>query len=274
MEQKKINQEQQTGQRTGIYKFTNPFSTIKNVVAIMSGKGGVGKSSVTSLLAVELNNRGYKVGVLDGDITGPSIPKLFGLREKAKGQDNVLLPVETAKGIKVMSINLLLQREEDPVVWRGPIISGVIKQFYEEVVWGDLDFLLVDLPPGTGDAPLTTMQSLPLKGLVIVSSPQQLVEMIVKKAIRMAKIINIPVLGLIENMSYIECPDCGKKIELFGPSKGEEVAQNSDITLLGKLPLIPDIAYMGDEGRIELIPHIYPDFFKEVTDRFLESIEW
>lgn len=259
--------------KKGVFeKATNPFGEIKRVVAVMSGKGGVGKSSVTALLAGSLREKGFKVGVLDGDLTGPSIPKLFGVKEKAGSLENSLLPVETATGIKIISINLLLEKEDDPVIWRGPLISGVIKQFYSEVVWEDLDYLLVDLPPGTGDAPLTVMQSLPLTGLVIVSSPQDLVAMIVRKAVRMAEQLKIPIIGLIENMSYLLCPDCGKRIDLFGESKAKEVAANSGIKLLGTLPVFPEVAAMSDAGRIEAVHANIPGFFTETIENFLKNI--
>ncbi len=256
-----------------IPKSTNPYGSIEHVVAVMSGKGGVGKSSVTALLATWLKERGYKVGILDADITGPSIPKLFGVKGKAKSREGALLPAVTAKGIGIMSINLLMDKEDQPVIWRGPLISGVVKQFYEEVDWGDLDFLMVDLPPGTGDAPLTVMQFLPLDGVVVVTSPQELVGLIVRKAIHMARMMNAPVLGFVENMSYLTCPGCGEVIELFGPSKGNRVEEETGIPFLGSLPLIPDIAQLGDEGRIELVHHLYPDFFDSVAQRFMEQFK-
>jgi len=256
-----------------IPKSTNPYGRIKHVVAVMSGKGGVGKSSVTALLATWLQDKGYRVGILDADITGPSIPKLFGIKGKAKSREGALLPAVTAKGIEVMSINLLLDREDQPVIWRGPLISGVVKQFYEEVDWGDLDFLMVDLPPGTGDAPLTVMQFLPLDGMVVVTSPQELVGLIVRKAIHMAKMMSVKVVGFVENMSHLQCPKCGEVIQLFGPSKGERVEKETGIPFLGSLPIIPDIAQLGDEGRIELVHHLYPDFFEPVAQRFMERFE-
>ncbi len=257
----------------GIPKSTNPYGNIKHVIAVMSGKGGVGKSSVTALLATWLKEKGHKVGILDADITGPSIPKLFGIRGKAKSREGALLPAVTAEGIGIMSINLMLDKEDQPVIWRGPLISGVVKQFYEEVDWGDLDFLVVDLPPGTGDAPLTVMQFLPLDGIVVVTSPQELVGLIVRKAIHMAKMMNVPVVGFVENMSYLQCPKCGEVIELFGPSKGKRVEGETGIPFLGSLPLIPDIARLGDEGRIEQVHHLYPDFFNSVAQRFMEQFK-
>lgn len=259
--------------REGIPKSINPYGNIKHVIAVMSGKGGVGKSSVTAMLATWFKQKGYKVGILDADITGPSIPKLFGIKGKAKSREGVLLPAVTAEGIGIMSINLILDKEDQPVIWRGPLISGVVKQFYEEVDWGDLDFLLVDLPPGTGDAPLTVMQFLPLDGIVVVTSPQELVGLIVKKAIHMAKMMKVPIVGFVENMSYLQCPQCGEIIELFGPSKGKRVEDETGIPFLGSLPLIPDIAQLGDEGRIELVHHLYPDFFNLVAQRFMEQLK-
>ncbi len=254
-------------------KSQNPYGIIKNVVAVMSGKGGVGKSSITALLASALNKKGFKVGVLDADITGPSIPKVFGVKEKAEVLGEAILPPETALGIKIMSVNLILENEEDPVIWRGPLIAGTVKQFFEQVDWGDLDFLVVDLPPGTGDVPLTVMQSLPLNGMVVVSSPQELVALIVKKAINMAAKMNIPILGLIENLSYFECPDCKRKTELFGKSRAEVVASETGISLLGRLPILPELAQMSDEGKIEAVESICPGFFDEVVNELLTKTE-
>ncbi len=229
----------------------NPLSRIRHVIGVVSGKGGVGKSLVTSELAVRLNEKGYKVGILDADITGPSIPKIFGLHGQAVGSEDGIFPFETKTGIKIISVNLILENEEDPVVWRGPVIAGVVKQFWSEVIWGDLDYLLVDMPPGTGDVPLTVFQSLPVNGIVIVTSPQQLVEMIVKKAYNMAKMMNIPVLGLIQNMSYLECPDCGKKIYIYGEGHGDELAKALDIPAYASLPIVPEVATLCDNGDIE-----------------------
>ncbi|MGE5587017.1 MAG: Mrp/NBP35 family ATP-binding protein [Clostridia bacterium] len=228
------------------------FNNIRHVVAVMSGKGGVGKSSVTALLATAFARHGYRTGVLDADITGPSIPKMFGIKKHTDSLEFGLLPVQSETlRIPVMSINLLLPHEDDPVIWRGPIIANVVKQFWTDVVWGDLDFLFVDLPPGTGDAPLTVMQSLPLDGIVIVSSPQDLAVMVVKKAIKMARILKTHVLGLVENMSYVMCPHCGTKHEVFGPSKGQAVAEATDIPLLATLPLDPKLSGLCDRGRVE-----------------------
>ena len=231
---------------------TNDLSHVKRVVGVVSGKGGVGKSLVTSLLATELRRREKKVAVLDADITGPSIPKCFGLKQRAMSDESGLYPVETKTGIKVMSVNLLLEEETNPVVWRGPVIAGAIKQFWTDVVWGDVDYMFVDMPPGTGDAPLTVFQSLPLSGIVIVASPQELVGMIVSKAVEMAKMMNVPVLGLIENMSYFACPDCGKQFSVFGESHIDEVAAKYGLKVLCKLPIEPKLAAACDKGAIEL----------------------
>ena len=230
----------------------NDLSHVKKVIGIVSGKGGVGKSLVTSMLATTLRRRENAVAVLDADITGPSIPKCFGLKGMAMADKNGLYPRETKTGIKVMSINLLLEEETAPVVWRGPVIAGAIKQFWTDVVWGDVDYMFVDMPPGTGDAPLTVFQSLPLGGIIIVTSPQELVSMIVSKAVEMAKLMNIPVLGLVENMSYVQCPDCGKRISVFGESHIDEVAAKYALPVLGKLPIDPTLASACDRGIIEL----------------------
>ncbi len=231
----------------------NKYSDIKKVIGVASGKGGVGKSFVTGTLAVELSKKGYSVGILDADITGPSIPKMFGITGQAEGDMNGIYPKETANGIRVMSINMLLENAEDPVLWRGPVLAGVVKQFWTDVVWGELDYLLVDLPPGTGDVPLTVFQSIPIDGLIIVTSPQSLVTMIVKKAYNMAEMMNIPVLGLVENYSYLRCPDCGREIEIFGKSRIDEIAKDLSLDVLGKMPMDPDMARLADEGRFELI---------------------
>ncbi len=227
----------------------NKYSNIKNVIGVVSGKGGVGKSFVTSSLAVEMAKAGYKVGILDADITGPSIPKMFGAHDQIIGDDKGMYPYVTQEGIKIISINLLMEDEEAPVVWRGPVIAGVVKQFWNEVVWGDIDYLFVDMPPGTGDVPLTVFQSLPVTGIVIVTSPQELVQMIVKKAYNMAGMMHIPVLGLVENFSYLKCPDCGKEIKLFGESHIDETAAELGVKVLGKLPLDPKCAEIADRGE-------------------------
>lgn len=228
----------------------NAGSKIGKVIAIVSGKGGVGKSTVTASLACALVKKGYRVGIMDADVTGPSIPKMYGIHKKAMGTEQGILPEEAEDGTKIMSVNLLIDSEEAPVVWRGPVIAGVVKQFWTDVVWGELDYLLVDMPPGTGDVPLTVFQSLPVDGILIVTSPQQLVGMIVKKAYHMAKMMHIPVIGMIENYSYMECPDCGKKIPVFGESHMEEEAAALEVPLLAKLPIDPAITKAADEGRI------------------------
>ena len=228
-----------------------PFNQVGKVIAVMSGKGGVGKSLVTGLLALALAREGKRVGILDADVTGPSIPKMFGLHERPAGTPFGIMPVRSRLGIEVMSINLLLEREDEAVIWRGPLLAGAIKQFWEEVAWGDLDYLLVDLPPGTADVPLTVMQSLPVAGVVIVSSPQDLAGMVVRKAVRMVGQMSVPILGVVENMSYFVCPDNGKSYEVFGPSRGEELAAAAGAPLLGRLPIDPEAAGLCDAGRIE-----------------------
>ena len=227
----------------------NAASNIKKVIGVVSGKGGVGKSFVTSSLASAMNKAGYKVGILDADITGPSIPKMFGVHGQVYGTDDGMVPMVAEDGTKIISINLLLDDEEAPVIWRGPVIAGVVKQFWNETVWGDIDYLFVDMPPGTGDVPLTVFQSLPVDGIVVVTSPQELVQMIVKKAYNMAEMMHIPVLGVVENFSYLKCPDCGKEIKVFGESHVDEVALELNIPVLGKMPIDPEYAKVADEGR-------------------------
>ena len=229
----------------------NLFSSIKHVIGVVSGKGGVGKSFVTGSIAVGLVKKGYSVGILDADITGPSIQKMFGIKGSATGDDNGIYPRMTKSGIKVISINMLLENEDDPVIWRGPILAGVVKQFWTDVVWGEIDYLLVDLPPGTGDVPLTVFQSIPLDGIIIVTSPQSLVNMIVKKAYNMAAAMNIPVLGIVENYNYFLCPDCGKKMSIFGESCVDEIASELGVPVLGKLPIIPERAALADSGSFD-----------------------
>ena len=228
------------------------LSRIGKVIGVVSGKGGVGKSLVTSMLAVQLNRRGHKTAILDADVTGPSIPKAFGIHQKASGIENGILPVSSKTGIDVISINLLLENETDPVVWRGPVIAGVVKQFWTDVVWNDVDYLFVDMPPGTGDVPLTVFQSIPLDGIIVVASPQELVEMVVEKAVKMANLMNIPILGLVENMSYVVCPDCGKKISIFGESHVEEIGARYGLPVLAKIPVDPALTTACDKGVIEL----------------------
>lgn len=229
----------------------NQFSTIKNVIGVVSGKGGVGKSFVTAMLAVLLNRKGYRVGILDADVTGPSIPKMFGITRKAMANEFGIIPESTANNIKLMSVNLLLETEETPVIWRGPILANTVKQFWTEVVWDDLDYIFIDMPPGTGDVPLTVFQSIPLDGIVIVTSPQDLVSMVVKKAYNMAKLMNIPIIGLVENMSFVKCPDCGKEINIFGDSKLKDISNEIGIDILGRIPIDPVIAKLVDEGNFE-----------------------
>lgn len=226
---------------------------VKKVIGIVSGKGGVGKSLVTSLLACAMKKQGKNVAILDADITGPSIPKAFGIKEKASMKGEELCPVLTKSGIKVMSLNLLVEHDTDPVIWRGPILANSVLQFWTEVDWGDVDVMFVDMPPGTGDVPLTVFQSLPLAGIVVVTSPQELVSMIVEKAVNMASQMDIPVLGLVENMSYLECPDCGKKISVFGESQVEKTAEKYGIEKFARIPILPELAKACDEGRIENI---------------------
>ena len=232
-------------------------SAVGRVIAVVSGKGGVGKSMVTSSLAVMMQRRGFSTAILDADVTGPSIPKIFGVTGRAQGTELGIDPRLTSKGTEIMSVNLLLEHTDDPVVWRGPVIAGTVKQFWSDVVWGAVDYMFVDMPPGTGDVPLTVFQSLPVDGIVIVTSPQDLVSMIVKKACKMAKLMNIPVVGIVENMSYLICPDCGKKIDIFGHSKLEEVAKETGLDILGRMPIDPKLAELCDEGRIEEMPVEY-----------------
>ena len=230
----------------------NEQSNVKKVIGVVSGKGGVGKSSVTSMLAVATQRMGYKVAILDADITGPSIPQAFGIKDKATGTDEMIFPVESKTGITVMSVNALLEDTTDPVVWRGPVLSGVIEQFWNNVVWGDIDVMFVDMPPGTGDVALTVFQSLPLDGIVIVTSPQELVSMIVEKAVKMAQLMNVPVIGIVENMSYFTCPDCGKNHKIFGDGHVSEVAAKYEIGTISEIPINQKIAAACDKGMIEL----------------------
>lgn len=238
----------------------NERSNIKKVIGIVSGKGGVGKSFVSSVLAVLSKRKGFSTAILDADITGPSIPKTFGITERARAvEDKFLEPAITKTGIEMMSINLLLAEDTDPVVWRGPVIAGAVKQFWTDVIWGDVDFMFVDMPPGTGDVPLTVFQSLPVDGIVVVASPQELVSMIVGKAVKMANLMNIPVLALVENMSYLECPDCKTKINVFGESRVDEIANQYGIETVAKLPINPEFARLADKGEIEKFEGDYLD---------------
>ena len=245
----------------------NELSNVKKVIGIVSGKGGVGKSFVTSTLAVLLKKKGLQTAILDADITGPSIPKMFGINQKANAMDDkFLLPVISKSGIEMMSINLLLENESDPVVWRGPVIAGAVKQFWTDVVWNEVDYMFVDMPPGTGDVPLTVFQSLPVDGIIVVTSPQELVSMIVGKAVKMANMMNIPVLGIVENMSFFECPDCKKKIEIFGKSRIDETANEYNIETISKLPINPDFARLADDGKIEEFSY---DYLDNIVDKIL-----
>lgn len=240
----------------------NAYSSVKRVIGVISGKGGVGKSLVTASLARMMKEKGYNVGILDADITGPSIPKMYGVHEMARGSEEGIFPCIAKDGTRIMSVNLLLEDEDAPVIWRGPVIAGVVKQFWSDVIWDDLDYLFVDMPPGTGDVPLTVFQSLPVDGVVIVTSPQDLVQMIVKKAYNMAKQMNIPVLGIVENYSYVKCPDCGKELKVFGESHIEEIAAELGVPVLGKMPIDPNIAEMVEAEK-----------FYEAENPYLEEVE-
>jgi Mrp family chromosome partitioning ATPase len=235
-----------------LHEKLNEMSAVKKVIAVVSGKGGVGKSLVTAAMAVELNRRGYKTAILDADITGPSIPKAFGIKSHAKGSEFGILPETTKTGIDIMSVNLLLENTTDPVIWRGPVIAGTVKQFWTDVIWKDVDYMFVDMPPGTGDVPLTVFQSIPLDGIIVVASPQELVSMIVQKAVRMAEMMNIPILGLVENMSYYKCPDCGKEHKIFGDSHIDDVAKEYGTRVLAKIPMDQELAKSVDTGTVEL----------------------
>ena len=230
---------------------TNDFNDIKKVIAVVSGKGGVGKSMVTSLMAVTMKRLGYKTSILDADITGPSIPKAFGVTEKASANDLGIFPLRTKTDIGTMSVNNLLENDTDPVIWRGPVIAGTVKQFWTDVLWGEVDYLFVDMPPGTGDVPLTVFQSLPVDGIIVVTSPQELVSMIVAKAVKMAEMMEVPILGVVENMIYVACPDCGKHIHLFGQGKTREAAERHSLPLLAEMPIDPALAALVDAGDIE-----------------------
>lgn len=260
---------QSCGDRTQPQSFLekpHELSDIKKVIGVVSGKGGVGKSMVTSLLAVTMQRRGFKTAVLDADITGPSIPKAFGLHDKAMGDNNGIYPVMTKTGIEVMSVNLLLPDETDPVVWRGPVIANTVKQFWTDVIWNDVDYMFVDMPPGTGDVPLTVFQSLPIDGIIVVTSPQELVSMIVGKAVKMAEMMNVPVLGIVENMAYYECPDCKSRHSIFGESHIEEVAAKYGINSIAGMPINPKLAAACDKGMIELFEGDWLDKTADVIE--------
>lgn len=246
------------------------LSNIKKVIGVVSGKGGVGKSLVTSMLAVTMNRRNHNVAVLDADITGPSIPKAFGVKEKAKSNSMGIIPSKTKTGIEIMSVNLLLENDTDPVIWRGPIVAGVVKQFWTEVIWENVDYMFVDMPPGTGDVPLTVFQSLPVDGIIVVTSPQELVSMIVEKAVKMAESMNIPIIGVVENMSYFKCTECDKEHKIFGESNIDEITKKHNIEVLAKLPIDPNIALSIDKGLVELIDN---KAFNNIA-AILENDEW
>ena len=252
--------------RTSFYEEPNELSKIRHTIAVVSGKGGVGKSLVTGLLAVSMSRKGRHVGIMDADITGPSIPKMFGVTGEVIGNQAGAYPVKSSGGIDVVSMNLFLEDTSDPVVWRGPVISGVVKQFWQDVIWNDVDYLFIDMPPGTGDVPLTVMQSIKLDGIVIVTSPQELVAMIVEKAVKMASVMKVPILGVVENMSYFECPDCGKHHKIFGESHLEEIARDYRLDILGRIPIQPGLAAKCDAGQIETVE---ADYLKTAVDNLL-----
>ena len=254
-----------TAEQTSFLEPLNPASSVKKVIGVVSGKGGVGKSLVTAMMAVKMNSKGKHTAILDADITGPSIPKAFGLNNNMvmMTKDNLMIPATSALGIDIMSANLLLDNDTDPVIWRGPVIAGAVKQFWNETLWEDVDYMFVDMPPGTGDVPLTVFQSLPVNGIIIVTSPQELVSMIVAKAVKMAQKMDIPILGLVENMSYLECPDCGKKISVFGESHIDEIAKEYNIPVLAKLPIDPKVAEHVDNGTIEYLERDWFDLAAE-----------
>jgi len=258
----------QTASKEDFYEPLNQYSSVRHVIGVVSGKGGVGKSFITSYLAVLMNRKGYKTAILDADITGPSIPKAFGLTENAEASEIGILPKTTRDGIRMMSVNLLLEDKETPVVWRGPVIAGTVKQFWSDVLWSDVDYMFVDMPPGTGDVPLTVFQSLPVDGLIIVTSPQDLVSMVVAKAVNMARAMNIPILGLVENYSYLECPDCGKQIPVFGESHADETAEKFALKVLAKIPIDPKIAAAIDKGEVENLTGLWlADAAKEIETK-------
>ena len=258
-----------TAEQTSFLEPLNPASSVKKVIGVVSGKGGGGKSLVTAMMAVKMNSKGKHTAILDADITGPSIPKAFGLNNNMvmMTKDNLMIPATSALGIDIMSANLLLDNDTDPVIWRGPVIAGAVKQFWNETLWEDVDYMFVDMPPGTGDVPLTVFQSLPVNGIIIVTSPQELVSMIVAKAVKMAQKMNIPIIGLVENMSYLECPDCGKKISVFGESHIDEIAREYNIPVLAKLPIDPKVAEHVDNGTIEYLER---DWFDLAAEKAME----
>ncbi|NLM16286.1 MAG: Mrp/NBP35 family ATP-binding protein [Candidatus Riflebacteria bacterium] len=247
------------------------MSDVKRVIGIVSGKGGVGKSLVTSMLAVTMNKKGYHTAILDADVTGPSIPKAFGIKEKAMGNEFGLLPVKTKTGIDIMSVNLLLENDSDPVIWRGPIIANAVQQFWKDVIWDNVDYMFIDMPPGTGDVPITVFQSIPVDGIIVATSPQELVSMIVSKAVNMAEKMNIPIIGLVENMSYFKCPDNGKDYQIFGESHIEKIADEHNLKVLAKIPIDPKIAKACDEGIIELFDGNWFEPVVEILEKIGEN---
>ncbi len=253
-----------------LHESLNKLSSVKKVIGVISGKGGVGKSLVTSTLAVSMNRRGYKTAVLDADITGPSIPKAFNIHSRAMGNDEGIFPVTTETGIDLMSINLLLKNETDPVIWRGSLISGTVKQFWTDVIWENEDFMFVDMPPGTGDVALTVFQSIPIDGIVIVTSPQDLVSMIVAKAVKMAQMMNVPILGIVENMSYFMCTECGKKHYIYGESKIDEIAAEYNTKVLAKIPIDPEIASLVDQGKVEMYNADFMDVAADEIEKLIK----
>ncbi len=253
------------------YEAPHKDSHVKHVIGVVSGKGGVGKSIVTSMLATVMQRRDYKCAILDADVTGPSIPKAFGTKGDILSSGDVLIPLATKTGIKMISVNLLLEEETRPVVWRGPVIAGTVKQFWTDVIWGDVDYMFIDMPPGTGDVPLTVFQSIKLDGIVIVTTPQDLVSMIVGKAVNMASLMNIPVIGLVENMSYVKCPDCGREINVFGKSKAEEVCQTYNIPLIARMPIDEKLSSLIDHGIIELMENDYLEKAADAVVKFCEG---
>lgn len=253
-----------------LHESLNKLSSVKKVIGVISGKGGVGKSLVTSTLAVSMNRRGYKTAVLDADITGPSIPKAFNIHSRAMGNDDGIFPVTTETGIDLMSINLLLKNETDPVIWRGSLISGTVKQFWTDVIWENEDFMFVDMPPGTGDVALTVFQSIPIDGIVIVTSPQDLVSMIVAKAVKMAQMMNVPILGIVENMSYFMCTECGKKHYIYGESKIDEIAAEYNTKVLAKIPIDPEIASLVDQGKVEMYNADFMDVAADEIEKLIK----
>ena len=262
-----------TAEQTSFLEPLNPASSVKKVIGVVSGKGGVGKSLVTAMMAVKMNSKGKHTAILDADITGPSIPKAFGLNNNMvmMTKDNLMIPATSALGIDIMSANLLLDNDTDPVIWRGPVIAGTVKQFWTDVLWGEVDYLFVDMPPGTGDVPLTVFQSLPVDGIIVVTSPQELVSMIVGKAVQMAQMMNVPILGLVENMSYALCPDCGKHINVFGDSHVDEIGAKYKVPVLAKMPIDPELAKEADAGMIEMFAGDYLDNAAQTVAKLLKK---